>query len=145
MPAAIAIITTGTNSAIPPTKTKQTISTGNARPIKIDATIFAAPQVNLNARPMDFTSSQIKIAMVSNSNISFPFKTYSCVSLQIRCARYLFFRIYRKTRFRIYTDRRNISLISGHKKENKLKLGELGYSFSITQEDGTDLRIEALP
>lgn len=50
-----------------------------------------------------------------------------------------------KTRFRIYTDRRNISLISGHKKENKLKLGELGYSFSITQEDGTDLRIEALP
>ncbi len=50
-----------------------------------------------------------------------------------------------KTRFRIYTDRRNISLISGHKKENKLKLSELGYSFSITQEDGTDLRIEALP
>ncbi len=50
-----------------------------------------------------------------------------------------------KTRFRIYTDRRNISLISGHKKENKLKLAELGYSFSITQEDGTDLRIEALP
>ena len=49
------------------------------------------------------------------------------------------------TRFRIYTDRRNISLISGHKKENKLKLSELGYSFSITQEDVTDLRIEALP
>ncbi len=50
-----------------------------------------------------------------------------------------------KKRFRIYTDRRNISLISGHKKENKLKLAELGYSFSITQEDGTDLSIEALP
>jgi len=50
-----------------------------------------------------------------------------------------------KTRFRIYTDRSNISLISGHKKENKLKLSELGYSFLITQEDGTDLRIEALP
>lgn len=50
-----------------------------------------------------------------------------------------------KTRFRIYTDRRNISLISGHKKENKLKLQKLGYSFAITQEDGTDLRIEALP
>jgi len=50
-----------------------------------------------------------------------------------------------KKRFRVYTDRRNISLISGHKKENKLKLSELGYSFAITQEDGTDLRIEALP
>lgn len=50
-----------------------------------------------------------------------------------------------KKRFRIYTDRRNISIISGHKKENKLKLERLGYSFSITQEDGTDLRIEALP
>ena len=50
-----------------------------------------------------------------------------------------------KKRFKVYTDRSNISLISGHKKENKLKLGQLGYSFSITQEDGTDLRIEALP
>ncbi len=50
-----------------------------------------------------------------------------------------------RKRFRIYTDRRNISLISGHKKENKLKLSELGYSFAITQEDGTDLRIEAMP
>ncbi len=50
-----------------------------------------------------------------------------------------------KKRFRVYTDRRNISLISGHKKENKFKLSELGYSFSITQEDGTDLRVESLP
>ncbi len=46
------------------------------------------------------------------------------------------------TRFRVYTDRRNISRISGHKKENKAKLSELGYSFVITEEDGTDLRIE---
>lgn len=50
-----------------------------------------------------------------------------------------------KKRFRIYTDRRNISVVSGHKKENKLKLLQLGYTFSITQEDGTDLRIEAMP
>ena len=47
-------------------------------------------------------------------------------------------------RFRVYTDRRNISRVSGHKKENKIKLGNLGYSFVITQEDGTDLRIEAV-
>ena len=49
------------------------------------------------------------------------------------------------TRFRIFTDRRNISVVSGHKKENKLKLKELGYSFVITEEDGTDLRIEPVP
>ena len=49
------------------------------------------------------------------------------------------------TRFRIYTDRRNISVVSGHKKENKLKLSELGYSFVISEEDGTDLRIEPVP
>lgn len=47
-------------------------------------------------------------------------------------------------RFRVYTDRRNISRVSGHKKENKIKLGNLGYSFVITEEDGTDLRIEAV-
>lgn len=46
------------------------------------------------------------------------------------------------TRFRVYTDRRNISRISGHKKENKAKLSALGHSFVITEEDGTDLRIE---
>ena len=45
-------------------------------------------------------------------------------------------------RFRVFTDRRNISLISGHKKENKIKLNNLGYSFVITEENGTDLRIE---
>ena len=47
-----------------------------------------------------------------------------------------------KTRFCVYTDKRNISRISGHKKENKAKLSGLGYSFVITEEDGTDLRIE---
>lgn len=45
-------------------------------------------------------------------------------------------------RFRIYTDRRNISRISGHKKENKIKLNNLGFSFVIMEENGTDLRIE---
>lgn len=49
-----------------------------------------------------------------------------------------------KKRFRVYTDRRNISRVSGHKKENKIKLGNLGYSFVITEENGTDLRIEAV-
>ncbi len=48
-------------------------------------------------------------------------------------------------RFRVYTDRRNISRVSGHKKENKIKLSNLGYSFVITEENGTDLRIEAVP
>ena len=48
------------------------------------------------------------------------------------------------TRFRVYTDKRNISRISGHKKENKAKLSELGYSFVITEEGGTDLRIETV-
>lgn len=46
-----------------------------------------------------------------------------------------------KTRFRVYTDRRNISVISGHKKENKIKLNNIGYNFVITEEEGTDLRI----
>jgi len=45
-------------------------------------------------------------------------------------------------RFKVFTDRRNISLISGHKKENKIKLNNLGYSFVIVEESGTDLRIE---
>ncbi len=47
-------------------------------------------------------------------------------------------------KFRVYTDRRNISVISGHKKENKIRLRELGYTFAITEESGTDLRIEAV-
>lgn len=47
-------------------------------------------------------------------------------------------------KFRVYTDRRHISRISGHKKENKIKLGEYGYSFVICEENGTDLRIEAV-
>lgn len=45
-------------------------------------------------------------------------------------------------RFRVFTDRRNISRISGHKKENKIKLNNLGYTFVIVEESGTDLRIE---
>lgn len=49
-----------------------------------------------------------------------------------------------KKRFRVYTDRHNISRVSGHKKENKIKLNNLGYTFVITEEDGTDLRIEAV-
>lgn len=73
----MAIIMMGTNNAIPPTKIKHKISTGNARPIKILATIFARHQVNWNARPMAFTNSQIKIAMVINSNTFVSFlKTY---------------------------------------------------------------------
>ena len=73
IPAAIAIMSRGTSSRIPPAKSRQKISTGNARPIRMLAAFFAMPYVNLNAKPTAFTRSQIKIATVSNSNIFVPF------------------------------------------------------------------------
>ena len=48
------------------------------------------------------------------------------------------------TRFIVCTDPKNISKVSGQKKENKRKLGELGYRFDIKGEKGTRLRIYAL-
>jgi len=46
------------------------------------------------------------------------------------------------TRFRVFTDRRNISKINGHKGENKKKLEQLGFSYKIKEKQGADLEIE---
>lgn len=48
------------------------------------------------------------------------------------------------TKHRIYTDKRNISKINGHKCENKIKLAELGYSYVIKERAGAELEIYAL-
>lgn len=44
--------------------------------------------------------------------------------------------------FIVYTDPKNISKVTGQKKENRKKLSEKGFSFDIKQEKGTKLRIE---
>ena len=69
MPAAIAIITTGTSNAMPVRKIRHTSSAGMASPINMKAEIFAAPQVSFSARPMVLTSNQPKITTVNNPNI----------------------------------------------------------------------------
>ena len=46
-------------------------------------------------------------------------------------------------RFRVYTDPKNISKITGQNKENRLKLAQQGYTFSIVSEKGTRIRINA--
>jgi histone acetyltransferase (RNA polymerase elongator complex component) len=43
--------------------------------------------------------------------------------------------------FKIYTDKRNISKINGHKKENKIKLEKLGYTYKIKEKQDEDLCI----
>ncbi len=48
------------------------------------------------------------------------------------------------SRFIVRTDKANISKVVGQKRENKLKLEELGYSFRIEEEKGTRLKIYAL-
>lgn len=45
-------------------------------------------------------------------------------------------------KFVIYTDKKNISLIAGHKGANRKVLEEKGVSFKIKTERGTELRIE---
>ncbi|MCL2637067.1 MAG: radical SAM protein [Oscillospiraceae bacterium] len=45
-------------------------------------------------------------------------------------------------KFVIYTDRKNISKINGHKSENKIKFEKLGYTYKIKEKQGTDLEIE---
>lgn len=45
-------------------------------------------------------------------------------------------------RFTIFTDPKNISKVTGQKKENIKKLAELGYKTDIKSEKGTRLRIE---
>ncbi|MCL1823241.1 MAG: radical SAM protein [Oscillospiraceae bacterium] len=47
-------------------------------------------------------------------------------------------------KFRVYTDKRNISKIGGHKGENKLKLEQLGFTYRIKEKQGEALKIEAL-
>jgi histone acetyltransferase (RNA polymerase elongator complex component) len=44
----------------------------------------------------------------------------------------------------IYTDKKNISKINGHKSENKRKLLELGYTYKIKEKQGEDLKIHVL-
>jgi len=47
-------------------------------------------------------------------------------------------------KFVVYTDRKNISKINGHKSENKIKLENLGYTYKIKEKQGADLEIEPL-
>jgi len=50
----------------------------------------------------------------------------------------------RSGKFRIYTDRKNISKINGHKSENKIKLEQMGFTYRIKSKDGADLEMEML-
>jgi len=45
------------------------------------------------------------------------------------------------TKHIIYTDRKNISKISGHKQENKIKLAQQGFTYKIKEKANTDLEI----
>ena len=47
-------------------------------------------------------------------------------------------------KFCIYTDKKNISKINGHKSENKLKLEQLGFSYKIKEKQGEDILIEVV-
>ena len=46
--------------------------------------------------------------------------------------------------FTVYTDPSNISKVIGQKRENKKRLSEKGYSFSVKSEKGTYLRVVPL-
>ena len=46
--------------------------------------------------------------------------------------------------FIIHTDGRNVSKLYGQKKENKIRLSALGYSFRVSEEKGAYLRIEKM-
>ncbi|MDR2532671.1 MAG: radical SAM protein [Oscillospiraceae bacterium] len=45
-------------------------------------------------------------------------------------------------KFRVYTDRKNISKINGHRCENKIKLQQLGFTYKIKEKQGGNLLIE---
>jgi hypothetical protein len=45
-------------------------------------------------------------------------------------------------KFRIYTDRKNISKINGHKSVNKNELSRLGFTYKIKERQGEILFIE---
>jgi len=44
-------------------------------------------------------------------------------------------------KFKIFTDKRNISKINGHKCENKIKLEKLGFIYKIKEKPGAELEI----
>jgi histone acetyltransferase (RNA polymerase elongator complex component) len=44
-------------------------------------------------------------------------------------------------KFKVFTDRKNISKINGHKCENKLKLENLGFTYKIKEKQGADLEV----
>jgi histone acetyltransferase (RNA polymerase elongator complex component) len=44
-------------------------------------------------------------------------------------------------KFCIYTDRKNISKVNGHKSENKKKLEKLGFIYKIKEKQGIDLEV----
>ena len=47
-------------------------------------------------------------------------------------------------KFKIFTDKRNISKINGHQCENKIKLEQLGFTYKIKEKKGTELEIHAI-
>lgn len=51
---------------------------------------------------------------------------------------------YDTKKFVIYTDKRNISRIGGHKGANRTALSAMGYSYRIKEESGTELRVTPL-
>ena len=48
------------------------------------------------------------------------------------------------TKFKVFTDKRNISKINGQKCENKIKLEQLGFTYKIKEKPNEDLEIHAL-
>ena len=48
-------------------------------------------------------------------------------------------------RFVIYTDKRNMSLVAGHKGANRKVLEDMGIRFKIKVRDGADIEVERLP
>lgn len=73
-PTAPAIRATGKSRRKPPAKMRHRINAGTASTRRIVAPIFAAPQVNLNARPIALTKSQIaRIVKIISNNVITPF------------------------------------------------------------------------
>ena len=64
MIAAMPIRMIGTSNTMPLANIRHAINAGSATTIRIPAMTFATPQVSRNIKPMDFASSQRKIATV---------------------------------------------------------------------------------
>ena len=77
MATAMPITAKGRSSAMPPTNRKQITSSGSAITIRKLATIFAAPQVRLKARPISLIKSHAKITRINyisrNGNKNSPY------------------------------------------------------------------------